>query len=74
MVIQAAEKPIISRRCISRLSRMQPGTDRGYGSYDFFRYGDTKLYVSYGASGWRFPFRSEAVFHYKLITLEPTEQ
>ena len=46
----------------------------GYDAYGFFRYGDTDLYVSSGAGGWRFPLRTEAGCHYEVITLEPTEQ
>ena len=46
----------------------------GYDAYGFFRHGDTDLYVSAGASGWSFPFRTEAGCHYEVITLEPTKQ
>ena len=42
----------------------------GYDAYGFFRHGDTDLYVSAGASGWSFPFRTEAGCHYEVITLE----
>lgn len=45
----------------------------GYDAYGFYRHGDTDLYISSGASGWCFPFRTEAGCHYEVITLEPTE-
>ena len=43
----------------------------GYDAYGFYQHGDTKLYVSSGASGWSFPFRSEEQCHFDVITLEP---
>lgn len=46
----------------------------GYDAYGFFRHGDTDLYVSAGASGWSFPFRTEAGCHYEVITLEQLNQ
>ena len=46
----------------------------GYDAYGFFGHGETELYVSSGASGWSFPFRSEAGCHYEVIILEPEKQ
>ncbi len=46
-------------------------TVAGYDAYGFFHYGDTELYVSSGASGWSFPFRTENKCYYEVITLEP---
>ena len=43
----------------------------GYDAYGFFRHGETLLYVSSGASGWAFPFRTEEGCHYELVTLSP---
>ena len=43
----------------------------GRDAYGFFRHGNTDLYVSSGASGWSFPFRTEAGCHYEVITLTP---
>ncbi len=34
-----------------------------------YHYGNTELYVSSGASGWSFPFRTEAACHYDVISL-----
>ena len=45
----------------------------GYDSYGFYHHGDTTLYVSSGASGWCFPFRSEKGCHYEVITLTPEQ-
>ena len=39
------------------------------GEYDYD--GGTILYVSSGASGWRFPFRTDYRCHYEVITLRP---
>ena len=39
------------------------------GEYDYD--GGTTLYVSSGASGWRFPFRTDYRCHYEVITLTP---
>jgi len=39
------------------------------GEYDYD--GGTILYVSSGASGWRFPFRTDYRCHYEVITLTP---
>lgn len=41
----------------------------GYDAYGFFRHGETKLYVSSGASGWCFPFRTEEACHYEVVNL-----
>lgn len=41
----------------------------GYDSYGFFRYGETELYVTAGASGWIIPFRSEKGCHYEVFYL-----
>ena len=46
----------------------------GYDAYGWFRHGDTDLYVSSGASGWGFPFRTEEGCHYEVITLLPEEK
>ena len=46
----------------------------GYDACGFFIHGDTLPYVSSGASGWSFPFRSEAGCHYEVIILEPEKQ
>ena len=43
----------------------------GYDAYGFFHHGETEIYVSSGASGWCFPFRTEAGCHYEVITLTP---
>lgn len=42
----------------------------GYNAYGFYRHGNTDVYVSSGASGWRVPFRTEAFCHYEVITLK----
>ncbi len=42
----------------------------GYDAYGSFRHGNTDVYVSSGAGGWSFPFRTEAGCHYEVITLE----
>ena len=41
----------------------------GYDAYGWFRHGNTDLYVSSGASGWGFPFRTEEGCHYEVINL-----
>ena len=43
----------------------------GISGYTAAQYGDTDIYVSPGASGWGFPFRTEAGCHYEVVTLEP---
>ncbi|HAM14286.1 MAG TPA: hypothetical protein DCP91_00170 [Eggerthellaceae bacterium] len=43
----------------------------GYDAYGFFRHGETELYVSSGASGWCFPFRTEEGCHYEVVSLQP---
>lgn len=42
----------------------------GYDAYGPYHYGNTDLYVSSGASGWCFPFRTEAFCHYEVVTLK----
>ena len=42
----------------------------GYDAYGFYRHGNTDVYVSSGASGWRVPFRTEGFCHYEIITLK----
>ena len=66
--LTAAQYPLRKRRMqgVYRLA--------GYDAYGFFRHGDTDLYVSAGASGWSFPFRTEAGCHYEVITLEQLNQ
>lgn len=39
-------------------------------AYGFYKHGDTQVYVSAGASGWSFPFRTEASCQYDVITLK----
>ena len=44
----------------------------GYDAYGWFHHGETDVYVSSGASGWGFPFRTEAGCHYEVVTLQPS--
>jgi len=43
----------------------------GYDAYGFYQHGDTTTYVSAGASGWNFPFRTEAQCQYDVIEFQP---
>ena len=43
----------------------------GYQAYGTYENGNAKLFVSSGAAGWCFPFRSQEGCHYEVITLEP---
>jgi len=43
----------------------------GYEAYGWFRHGDTDLFVSSGAAGWNYPFRTEAGCHYDVISILP---
>lgn len=43
----------------------------GIDTYGEFQHGDTTLYVSPGASGWKVPFRTEATCRYEYVTLKP---
>lgn len=43
----------------------------GYDAYGNYHYGNTDLYVSSGAAGWGFPFRTEEACHYEIVTLSP---
>lgn len=43
----------------------------GYDSFGFYGHGDTQTFVSAGAGGWMFPFRSEEYSQYNVITFTP---
>ena len=45
----------------------------GYDAYGFFRHGNTDVYISSGAGGWRFPVRTEAGCRYEVVTLQPEQ-
>lgn len=46
----------------------------GYDAYGSYHYDNTDLYVTSGASGWCFPFRTETGCHYEVITLKSQKQ
>ena len=43
----------------------------GYDAYGSYRHGTTRLFVSSGAAGWGFPFRSEEGCHFEVVTVRP---
>ena len=43
----------------------------GYEEYGFYHHGNTDVYVTCGASGWCFPFRTPMPCQYEVVTLEP---
>lgn len=46
----------------------------GMDAYGEYKYGDSILYVSPGASGWRIPFRTEGKSCFEVVTLKPVEK
>lgn len=46
----------------------------GYECFREYRHGNTVLYVSPGASGWGYPFRTDKHCEYEVLTLSPAEK